>query len=443
MLSLRIQGTLWSNCSSFCPYVSSRAGSISIHHKVTHRFFLANGPDQKSADGARVTPADSMAAVEAISRLLTMSAFDLVPLLDEIARTTASRMGFKASALRLIDDVSGELVLKAVHGLSDRFLSEGPRFDNQSRFRRFIANGGVLNVVAVSDEPDVSFAEAARTEGICSMLAVGLYSDDELIGALSVYTAFRHEFSEAEVQTFSVIANQVSTAIMLARFHEVEAEKDRLEQELVLAAEIQARVFPITPADIDGFEIAAFYESWDEVGGDFYDFIRLPEDNLGIGLGDVSGKGIWAALLMFAVRTALRANVEHSYKLREIMSRVNKLLYADTEAEQFATLVYGVLNIPKRVFTYSNASNPPPILIRKERLFLLEKGGLPVGILADAKYEEEVIQLESGDLMVFYSDGYTEVFNSDVIVRLEDEINKFLGPSDDGDDRTLVVVKAL
>ncbi|HUF08693.1 MAG TPA: SpoIIE family protein phosphatase, partial [Rhodothermales bacterium] len=324
---------------------------------------------------------DTLSTVDAIGRLLTDAAFDLNPLLNEVVRLAAQEMGLRASALRLIDEESGELVLRAVHGLSERFLSEGPRFDNQSRFQRFIANGGILKVADVREEPDLNFSEAALAEGICSMLAVGLYKDGDLVGALSVYTSEFHDFTDAEIQNLGVIANQVSIAIKIARLHEAEAEKDRLQRELVLAAEIQKKVMPSAAPNIPGFEIASLYEPWEEIGGDFFDFISLPHGNLGIAVGDVSGKGIWAALLMFVVRTALRAHADYEYAMREIMSRVNKLLHDDTEAEQFATLVYGVLNVPDRVFTYVNASHPPPLLVRDGRMHPLETGGLPVGIL--------------------------------------------------------------
>jgi len=279
-------------------------------------------------------------------------------------RTTALHMNLKASAVRLIDSETGELVIHAVHGLSDEFLSLSPRFDIQSRFRRLIANSGVLQVENLNSEPDLDFIEAAGKAGISSLLAVGLYGDDELIGALSVYTRKRHAFTPTEVDSLRVIANQVSLAIKLARLYEVEAEKERLEHELSLAAQIQKRVLPAEAPKIPGFKIACLYTPWEETGGDFYDFIELPGGNLGIAVGDVSGKGIWSALLSLEVRTALRAHAEHEYSIGEIIARVNQTLYRDTEAEQFATLSYGVLNQTTRTFTYVTALCPPPILVR-------------------------------------------------------------------------------
>ncbi len=415
----------------------------------------------------QTTASGALATVDYISGLLTASGFDLNQLLQEVVRTTALHMDLKASAVRLIDTETGELVIHAVQGLSDEFLSLSPRFDIQSRFRRLIANGGVLQVEDLSKEHDLDFIEAAETAGISSLLAVGLYENGELIGALSVYTRKRHAFTSTEVDSLRVIANQVSLAIKLARLYEVEAEKERLEHELSLAAQIQKRVLPAEAPEIPGFKFACRYIPWEETGGDFYDFIELPGGNLGIAVGDVSGKGIWAALLSLEVRTALRAHAEHEYSIGEIIARVNQTLYRDTEAEQFATLSYGVLNQTTRMFTYVTALCPPPILVRDGTITELDTEGLAIGVLPDQKYDQALLQLEPGDLLVMYSDGYSEIFNEDgemfadgrvqdcvlatalanpdqdpdvVIEKLEAEIEGFLQGSDHGDDRTIVVV---
>ncbi len=423
--------------------------------------------DHQDHDDQQASPSGALATVDYISGLLTASRFDLDQLLQEVVRTTTLHMNLKAGAVRLIDAETGELVIHAVHGLSDEFLSLSPRFDVQSRFHRLIANGGVLQVEDLNSEPDLDFTEAAGKAGIASLLAVGLYGDDELIGALSVYTRKRHAFTVGEVDSLHAIANQVSLAIKLARLYEVEAEKERLEHELSLAAEIQKRVLPAEAPQIPGFKFACRYTPWEETGGDFYDFIELPAGNLGIAVGDVSGKGIWAALLSFEVRTALRAHAEHEYAIGEVIAHVNQSLYRDTEAEQFATLSYGVLNQTSRLFTYVTALCPPPILVRDGAITELDTGGLAVGVLPDQEYDQALLQLEPGDLLVMYSDGYSEIFNEademfgdervqdcilatalanpdqdpDVVIeKLEAEIEGFLQGSDHGDDRTIVVL---
>jgi len=420
-------------------------------------------PMQHPSD-SQTAAQEGLVALDMISQLLTTSAFDLDRLLTEIVRTTAKRMRVKASALRMLHEETGELALTAVYGLSPTFLSEGPVFDTQSRFQQLIENGGVLEILDVSREPDLRFSQAVLAEGIASLLAVGLYQDDKIIGALSVYTDAPQHFSDPAVRTLRVIANQASVAVQLARLHQAEMEKDQLEWELTLAGEIQAGVLPKQMPAFGGMRIAGWSEPWQQVGGDFYDFIELPEGNLGIVIGDVSGKGIPAALLMFTVRMAVRAHVEHEYALREIMRRVSRALYRDTQPEQFATLFYGVLNLPNRVFTYVNASHNPPLIFRGDQVLSLEVGGLPVGLLPDLRYEEAAVQLLPGDLLVFYTDGYTDIAGENneffgeerlrrclqqhrhedpeqIIQALEKVATTFISTSDHGDDRTMVVIK--
>ncbi|MGD8414193.1 MAG: SpoIIE family protein phosphatase [Candidatus Latescibacterota bacterium] len=433
------------------------------HQEHFQKSALEDRPDTFPDDQA--TASTALATVDYLSGLLTASEFDVNQLLDEAVRVTAEHMKLKASAIRLIDPSSGELVVHAVYGLSDWFLSEGPRYGMESRFRRLIDNGGVLQVENVAHEPDLRFSEAALREGIHALLAVGLVADGALIGALSVYSAEPHRFTQTQIESMRAIANQVSVAIELARLHKVQGEKGRLERDLELAGEIQKRVLPADAPKIPGFTVACHYEPWEQVGGDFYDFIELPLGNVGIVVGDVSGKGIWASLLSFVARTAVRAHAEHEYSIGEIVARVNQTLYEDTKAEQFATLAYGVLNVADKMFTYVTALCPPPLLVRNGKITELDTDGLAVGVLPNQKYRQSFFRFAPGDLLVMYSDGYSEVFNEDgemfgdervarcilknaqqaprrLIEELEAEIESFLDGSDHGDDRTIVVVAA-
>jgi sigma-B regulation protein RsbU (phosphoserine phosphatase) len=385
----------------------------------------------------QATAKDTLATVDYITSLLVASEFDLEQLLHEVVRTTAEQTGLKASAVRLLDAETGELVARAAYGLSEWFLAQGPKYGLESRFRQLISSGGVLQVSDVGRESDPAFREIAQHEGIGSFLAIGLYEHSEMIGALSVYAAEPVTFSQTQIDSFHLIASQVSVAIVLARLHEVRAEKERLDRDLQVAAEIQQ--------------------------GDFYDFIELPLGNLGVVVGDVSGKGIQAALLSLSTRTAIRAHAEYEYSIGEIVARANRTIYHDTEPEQFATLFYGVLSATDHRLTYVTALCPSPVLVRDGKIQTLDTDGLPVGILPDQTYEEAILHLEPGDLIVIYSDGYSEIFDregamfgddavhefilkhqdrppDELIDLLEAEVETFLSGSDHGDDRTIVVL---
>ena len=399
-----------------------------------------------------------------LSGLLTRSNFDLERLFEDIVATTTRIMGLKAGVLRLYDEDSGELTIRAYHGLSDRFLAMAPVFDVKSRFSRLIQNEGILQVLDIEQEPDLYFKEAARQEGIVSLLAVGLAQDDRIIGALSVYTDRPHRFTEREIRTLRVIANYASIALKMTRLHQAQMEAAAVKQELALAASIQAGILPTEMPVFEGLDIAGHMIPWEKIGGDFYDFIELPRCNLGIAVGDVSGKGIPAALLMFAVRMALRAHVEHEYTAREIIRRVSRAVYRDTKAGQFATLFYGILDVPKRVLTFVNAGHPPPIVLRGHEVITLETGGVPVGLFPDTGYQEEASHVQPGDVVVLYTDGYTDVTNAAgevfgvdrftaclqrhreasparIVQEVDRAVAAFLKEGAMGDDRTLVVLK--
>ena len=406
-----------------------------------------------------------LSALDTISHLLTASNFDLDRLLNEICQITAQTLQVKACAIRLLDELTGEMVLRAAYGLSPQYLNKGPVIAQKSAFRQVIESGEITEIHDIREEKRLQYSEEAIAEGIRSQLIVGLIQDRRAIGAMSVFTDHPHDFTPEERQTFQTIANQAAVAVHLTQLHQEHIQKERLEQEIAIAAKIQARMMPLELPVLDGIEIAAWNRSCGEVGGDFYDFIDLPHGNLGIAVGDVSGKGFPAALLMAAVRTALRVQAENIYAMREVISRVNRALCRDTRAEQFATLFYSVLNLESKVLTYVNAGHNYPFLFRDGQVTFLSVGGPPVGVFNDATYDEEFVKLLPGDVLIIYTDGFTDVLNgSDVIFgeerlrqtisqhlhlsaealihQLESVVAEFTGASNGAyDDRTMVVLK--
>lgn len=160
---------------------------------------------------------------------------------------------------------------------------------------------------------------------------------------------------------------------------------------------------------VPGFEIAARSVPTRYVGGDYFDFVDLPENLLGVAVGDVSGKGVPAALLMANLQAALQGQVIHPSTVAQVVSRVNDLLVRSSEIGMFATFFYGVLDRVSAAFTYCNAGHNPVILLRQnESLEWLTEGGIILGMMADQEYAEATVQLEPGDVLVLYSDGITE-----------------------------------
>lgn len=410
-----------------------------------------------------------LTVLDFISNLLTESSFDLQPLLNEIVRVTTEAMHMKACTIRLLDSETGEMKLKATHGLSSAYLSKGPVFAGKSIFRQLLdrccQQDDIVEVYDVTNDPSVQYAREAVSEGIRSLLVAPLVRDGQAIGALTVFTAVPHEFTEEERSLFKTIANNASVAISLAQLYQEKLELQQIEHELEIASDIQRKLLPSKPPKLSGFDIAGTYHPCHEVGGDFFDFIELPDDNIGVALGDVSGKGIPASLLMATVRTALRVQAENIYAMRDVVGRVNRAVYEDTRADEFVTLFYGVLNAEDRMLTYVNAGHNTAVLVRDGEIRHLEPSGPPVGILPNLLAGEERLQLKSGDVVVIFTDGYPDAPGADgesfgeervlevlrsageltaveTIARLNAIVESFNDASADyGDDRTMVVVK--
>ena len=419
------------------------------------------------SDAEGVSP--QLTVLDFISNLLTESSFDLQPLLATIVKVTAEAMHMKACTIRLLDAETGEMKLKATHGLSSAYLSKGPVIAGKSIFRQLLdrccRQDDIVEIYDVASDTSVQYAREAVSEGIRSLVAAPLVRDGRAIGALTVFTAVPHRFTDEERSLFKTIANNASAAISLAQLYQEKLELREIEHELDIASDIQRKLLPSRPPNLRGYDIAGTYHPSHEVGGDFFDFIELPDDNLGIAVGDVSGKGIPASLLMATVRTALRVQAENIYAMRDVVGRVNRAVYADTRADEFVTLFYGVLNAEERMLTYVNAGHNTAVLVRDGEIRRLEPSGPPVGILPSLLAGEERLELEPGDALMIFTDGYPDapgaggsmfgeervlnVLRSaaglsavEIIARLNAVVESFSSGSDaSGDDRTLVVVK--
>lgn len=201
--------------------------------------------------------------------------------------------------------------------------------------------------------------------------------------------------------------NEMAAAVKRGR--EEAVARERLERELEMARSIQERLMPDEMPSIPGFEVAARSVPTRYVGGDYFDFVDLRENLLGVAVGDVSGKGVPAALLMANLQAALQGQVIHPSTVAQVVGRVNDLLVRSSEVGMFATFFYGVLDRVAASFTYCNAGHNPVILLRGDgSLEWLTEGGIVLGMMADQMYMEETVQLEPGDVLVLYSDGITE-----------------------------------
>jgi serine phosphatase RsbU (regulator of sigma subunit)/pSer/pThr/pTyr-binding forkhead associated (FHA) protein len=302
--------------------------------------------------------------------------------------------------------------------------------------------------------------------GIRSVLAVPLSVGTEVFGLIYADSpTYEATFTEEHLNILTTLASVASIRVENARLTEERFERQRLEAELKLASEIQQRLQPSQPPQIDGYELQGISFSCYEVGGDYYDFIPRCDGKLLIALGDVSGKGTAAALLMSSLHAAMHAQVAANSSLLETINAVNQYLAHNTPTNRFVTLFLAELDAESGTMNFINAGHNPPLIAHADgRIESLASGGFPLGIIPMAQYEVGRTRLEKGEVLVIYSDGVSEANNVkgeefgverlEEVVRknlhasaaglrdkVESSLSAFTQTAPAGDDITLVIVK--
>jgi sigma-B regulation protein RsbU (phosphoserine phosphatase) len=354
---------------------------------------------------------NELTAVYNVAMMLA-DARNLERVLHRTVEVVADVMQTKASSLRLIDQDRDELVIKAVHNLSGEYINKGPiRLSTAQIDQEAMRGKGFSYVKNLADDPRAHYPEEAKREGIVSMLSVGMRYKGKPIGVLRVYTDQERNFTPLQIDLMKAIAAQAAAAIENARLVEESIQAHTLERQVQLAAQVQQRMIPHTPPTIAGVDLAAVYVPSMALGGDLYDFIPLPYDNVGLVVADVSGKGMPASLTMAAVRAALRAQVDNVYYLYEVVRRINLMVCRDNKVGEFVTLFYGVLDARNRRLTYCNAGHPPGVILRDGQLIVLRSDNMVLGVNPEEQYTQSLFDLRVGDTLLLYTDGLTDAMN--------------------------------
>lgn len=220
------------------------------------------------------------------------------------------------------------------------------------------------------------------------------------------------DFTATDARLLSLFANQVAAAIETARLHREALEKERIDRELELAAAIQREILPRSLPEVAGVELAAASVPTRQVGGDYYDFFPLSRGRIGFLAADVSGKGVPAALLVSTVHAAVHLQIEQSETISELVSRIDRHLQRYAAARKFLTLFFGVLEPDTGLLRYVSAGHNPALLFTSSGAILhVGSTGVPIGILPNATWREETLQMAPGDLICVYTDGVTEAVN--------------------------------
>jgi len=354
---------------------------------------------------------------EQIYQITTLVAgrFTLQEVLDKLAEAAVKITGLKACSIRLVDEEAGDLKMRSTYGLSEEYRNKGVVNKEDPVIKAAFAGEAVV-LDDMRDDDRVSFKEATIKEGLVGQLTVAMKFRDKPIGVLRLYSGKPVHFEDDGIELARAIGSQCAVAITNAKLYAEAIEATRITEQMRLAGHIQRRMIPDKAPQAPGLDIAAMYIPCFDVGGDFYDFLRLDNNRIGIAIADVIGKGIPAAIMTSSFRGALRAYSEcHCWSddLLETVRRLNKMACEECSAGEFISLFYGVIDVPKKTITYCNCGHEPPALRRNGRIVDLNKGGPVLGVLPDAEYQSETVQLNENDCLLFYTDGLIDAANFD------------------------------
>ncbi len=437
------------------------------------------GPEErgflKSLAACAATPIENGLMYDELHRVnqsLSVKVFQLNNLFD-IGRELTSSLDEEAIKRLVITTVMG-------HFLASRgaLYLMGPRGLDLAHVR------GLRPDEASAGLPPEAKGPAAELQGPCRVvdlpecplraglaearfgLVVPLTAGDRVSGLLAVgEKASGLPFRDEDFEYAHALARQTQAALEGARLHQVALEKERQDRELQIAQEIQRSLFPRSRPTLDGFEIAAESQPCHQVGGDYYDFIPLEGGRMAVVVADVSGKGTPASILMASVHASLRATAGTASPA-VLLGRLNRFLCASTQDSKYVTLFYAEIDPVSRRLRYVNAGHIPPCLVRAGgEVERLRTGGPVIGMLDEAIYDEDEVQMGSGDLLAVVTDGVTEALSPEeeefgdvgvcetlqgaegsaegALRLLVQAVETWTGPADGfGDDLTALIMRA-
>jgi phosphoserine phosphatase RsbU/P len=428
----------------------------------------------EAIEGARTKPEEIVAArtskqgdlLALISKvgITLLASASLNETLDQIVSLVFEAVPADRCLLMMRDDSSEDLRV-AVARLRDRVGEVGEIRVSRNVLDEVVMRG--KSVLTSDAQHDPRFASGTVVlQGIRSVLAVPLGVADKVFGIIYADSPIAEgRFTEDHLKLLTTLASVAAIRVENARLLESQLQQERLERELQLAMEIQQRFQPTAPPIVAGYELQGISFPCYEIGGDYYDFIERDDGRLVIALGDVSGKGTAAALLMSSLHAAVHAQAGSHDTLVETISAVNRYLADNIPPNRFVTMFYAELDPPTGTLSFLNAGHNPPLIVHAAgTVEQLASGGLPLGIKRDAEYREGRTQLQMGDVLVIYSDGVTEAASpageefgptrlyevvsrnidasaAGVRDRIESALTKFSQGTQAADDITLVIVK--
>jgi phosphoserine phosphatase RsbU/P len=354
---------------------------------------------------------------EQIYQLTTLVAgqLSLQEVLDKLAEAAVKITGVKACSLRLVSDSAAEMRIRSTYGLSEEYRRKGPVTKDDPVIKAAFTGKAVV-VDDMRNDKRIKYKEATIREGIVSQLTVAMQFKGENIGVLRLYSPEPKHFTRADIALARAVATQCAIAIINARLYSEAIEGERMAEQMRLAGIIQRRMIPQKAPLMPGLDVAAVYIPCFDVGGDFYDFLPIGDDDneIAVVIADVIGKGFPAAIMMSLFRGTLRAYSREGHRRHstlDIINRLNETACEECRDGEFITLLYARINVEAMMAEYCNCGHEPALLLRNNEVIELEKGGLVLGVTPNTPYTTQTIPLEDGDCLLFYTDGLIDAAN--------------------------------
>jgi sigma-B regulation protein RsbU (phosphoserine phosphatase) len=426
----------------------------------------------KEVAAAGLTTTDKLRMLLDITKKISRS-LDLQEVLNLVMDTLDSLIPYDAAGIFVLQCRDKELVpageepcvfkSEAVRGydideLSDLHLKLGEGFIGSVA----LSATPIISADVRNDPVYVNARDRTRSEMVAPII-----SNDEVIGVFDLESDQFNAYSDDDLEVLMMLASQVAIIIEKVMLHEQLVEMKRLEGQLEVARQVQLELLPAQDPQLPGYDISAYNFPTEEVSGDYYDWVPIYDDQIGIVIADVSGKGVPAAILMAFLRASLRAATHIGYATHISMAKVNFLLWESIESNQFVTAFYGILDAQKGTLAYSNAGHNPPLLVNAAgKGKYIDRGEQPLGMFRETRYHEYHLEFQPGDVLVLYTDGATEASSPsgeefgrerlaeavkraydrparEMIASLQMEILEWTDNVGSNDDVTFFVIKAL
>ena len=394
------------------------------------------------------------------------SSVEVSQVMQSVARRSITVSGAERAIVMLFDEQNVLRIVLATDTLG-RDLGTNVQYSH-SVAMRVARDGKGICLIDTANQGDISLGQSILDLKLLTVMCVPLRVKDRMIGLLYVDSkASSKEFRDRDLTLFKALAGQVAVAIDNARLLQHYVEKQRMQEELAVAQKIQQSLLPRGGLQAPGLDVFGLSVPCDETSGDYFDYIRRPGGRLAFVVGDVSGHGIGAALLMSTARALLRAVAATDASAADVVTRLNRFLSEDVETGKFMTLFYGEVNLRDRTITYVRAGHNEPVIYRRaqDTFEELAEGGIALAMMDDFDFEATgPVALDKGDILFMYTDGIVEAMDAarepfgierietilraardlpakEIVERVRTAVRQHTGTDVREDDLTLVVAK--